>query len=580
MDGRRGHPCVDGAALRVSLPPHRFPGTPERPVAERHRLLWSVEGAVWIEVDGSPAIVGPRSALWVPAHQRLTDIGDGPLIRATFEPDDWSGLPTAPMLVALDDVLAASLTNFPELGHGPVADAVIDVIADRIGQAMSRRPSQPPFPMDPSARRVAEAIAADPADRRSLDAWAEAEATSTRTLRRRFLCETGLTFSAWSSAVRMQHARALLADGVTPSIAASRCGYRTSKALKQALRAAETDGVTLPGSDGDTGPAGDPPAGTGRPGERPILPTGPTGSTAGGRPRAGHAGPLIRRRRRTRVFTDALGRDVSVPRNPTRVAALHDFTIGEPLLAIGATVVAMAGDRDERGWHAPIADRHDLDAVVMTGAGDSPDLDTLRDLEPDLIIAYAWDGRTLPGVDIERLQHIAPTVAFDESQPRSAHLCDLAALVNRSDELDRQRRDYAAAVTALADRLPTVARRRLYASLVVEDAVMSFHSRVNPNPIARALRNLELPVSPVTDRAKLYVQLDDAGQLTALDEPDVLLIESRSNNPTAVQRWSELQAVAAGRVFEVETPAGISYRSGLGALDAIGSALLGIADAA
>ncbi|MEM9564410.1 MAG: helix-turn-helix domain-containing protein [Actinomycetota bacterium] len=563
MDGSGGHPRVDPATLSVSVPLHATPGLPERPVADSHRLLWSAAGAVCLEVDGCPSIIGRRSALWVPANQRLTRIGPGALIRATFDPDGWSGLPARPMLIALDDVLAANLTHFAELATGPVADAAIDVIAERLSRAMAGRHRQPPFPADSSARRVAEAVAADPADRRSLVAWAQAEATSVRTLRRRFVCETGLTFSQWSSAVRMQHARALLADGLAPSIVASRCGYRTSKALKQALRADEIDEL-----DHSIARAGQ-------------LDESPVGRGGGaGRGEGVRIVRVVERHRRTRTFTDALGRTVSVPRHPTRIAALHDFTIGEPLLAIGATVVAMTGDRAERNWHAPIARRHDLDDVVMTGAGDAIDLATLRDLEPDLILAYAWHGATLPGVDIERLQQIAPTVAFDESQPRSAHLADLAALAGRSDELDRQRQIYAAAVSTLADRLPPTSRRRLYASLVVEDAVMCFHSRVNPNPIARALRNLDLPVSRLTDRTNLYVDLDDAGQLTALDEPDVLLIESRSNDPSTVQRWSELQAVADGRVFEVETPAGTSYRSGLGALDAIGSALLGLTDAA
>ena len=72
-----------------------------------------------------------------------------------------------------------------------------------------------PEPTDERAARVAEALRTDCTDGRSLAAWGRLVGASDRTLARRFVDETGMTFSQWRTELRLAHALPLLANGTS-----------------------------------------------------------------------------------------------------------------------------------------------------------------------------------------------------------------------------------------------------------------------------------------------------------------------------------------------------------------------------
>jgi AraC-like DNA-binding protein len=92
------------------------------------------------------------------------------------------------------------------------------------------------LPAAPTARRVAEALRADPADRRTLREWGREVGASERTLARGFAAGTGLPFGRWRTRLRMQAALSLLAAGQPVSRAAARVGYDTASAFVAAFR--------------------------------------------------------------------------------------------------------------------------------------------------------------------------------------------------------------------------------------------------------------------------------------------------------------------------------------------------------
>jgi transcriptional regulator GlxA family with amidase domain len=92
------------------------------------------------------------------------------------------------------------------------------------------------MPVDSRALEVAHALISDPADARTLDEWARTVATSGRTLARRFLEETGCSFTDWRSTVRLSAARALLASGRPSAVAARQVGYRDVDSFSLAYR--------------------------------------------------------------------------------------------------------------------------------------------------------------------------------------------------------------------------------------------------------------------------------------------------------------------------------------------------------
>jgi AraC-like DNA-binding protein len=87
-------------------------------------------------------------------------------------------------------------------------------------------------------RRVTEALLADPADPRGLDAFAEMAGASARTLARLFRRETGMSFQAWRRQLRLTEGLAALSQGEPPARVAAAVGYTSGPAFGAAFRAA------------------------------------------------------------------------------------------------------------------------------------------------------------------------------------------------------------------------------------------------------------------------------------------------------------------------------------------------------
>ena len=92
------------------------------------------------------------------------------------------------------------------------------------------------MPADDRARQVADAIAANPADGRTLAEWGREVGASERTLARAFLADTGVSFGRWRTLLRVQAALAALADGEPVGNVARRVGYDSDSAFVQAFR--------------------------------------------------------------------------------------------------------------------------------------------------------------------------------------------------------------------------------------------------------------------------------------------------------------------------------------------------------
>lgn len=130
----------------------------------------------------------------------------------------------------------------------------------------------------------------------------------------------------------------------------------------------------------------------------------------------------------TRVVEDAFGHPVTVPSAPQRVVTLSELDL-DAALALGVTPV---GSIDGRGQaSAPrYLDPAQLDAIRSLGAIENPNLETLLELQPDLILS----GPVKPE-QLAVLNQIAPTVVtFDWAQPWQKTLQRTADALNRKAE--------------------------------------------------------------------------------------------------------------------------------------------------
>lgn len=147
-------------------------------------------------------------------------------------PLDWTG----PTPVGVDG-LPAHLIDY--LSRQDLADDVrlrAEAVVLDLLHPLPTVPIDVPRPVDERVCAVADALLADPADPRSLEAHARAVGVSRRTLTRLFVHDTGMGFDRWRTRVRLRAALPLLAEGRPVSRVAHAVGYATASAFLAAFR--------------------------------------------------------------------------------------------------------------------------------------------------------------------------------------------------------------------------------------------------------------------------------------------------------------------------------------------------------
>ncbi|WP_052851765.1 AraC family transcriptional regulator [Streptomyces avicenniae] len=204
----------------------------------QHQLAWARHGVLGVAVEDAYWVLPPTRALWLPAGvvHRTGATRDAVLCSLYFEPDRCGLSWAEPTPVGIDGLLAHLI---PHLGREDLPDdarlraeaVVLDLL-----RPLPATPIRVPDPADDRVRAVADALLADPADPRSLEAHARAVGVSRRTLTRLFVHDTGMNFDRWRTHLRLRAALPLLAEGQPVSRVARTVGYATASAFLAAFR--------------------------------------------------------------------------------------------------------------------------------------------------------------------------------------------------------------------------------------------------------------------------------------------------------------------------------------------------------
>ncbi len=203
-----------------------------------HQLAWTRSGVLGIAVDDNYWILPPTRALWVPAGviHRTGATRDAVLSSLYLDPEsctlDW----TEPTPVSVDGLLAHLIGHLQRTDLPADARLRAEAVLLDLLHPLPATPIDVPDPVDSRVRAVADALRADPADARSLDAHAHAIGVSRRTLTRLFAADTGMSFDRWRTHARLRAALPLLAEGQSVSRVAQAVGYATPSAFLAAFR--------------------------------------------------------------------------------------------------------------------------------------------------------------------------------------------------------------------------------------------------------------------------------------------------------------------------------------------------------
>jgi AraC-like DNA-binding protein len=107
---------------------------------------------------------------------------------------------------------------------------LIDLLLDQL-ETIEMVPLQLPNPSDRRALQIAQALLADPGDRRPLLHLCKGSGASKRTVERIYQDQVGMTFGRWRQQLRLMHAMRLLAEGTQVTYAALEAGYSTPSAF-------------------------------------------------------------------------------------------------------------------------------------------------------------------------------------------------------------------------------------------------------------------------------------------------------------------------------------------------------------
>ncbi len=214
-------------------PPHRHP---------EGQLFGATRGVLTVGTDAGLWVVPASHAVWVPPHHRHSLRSHGPFDGCSVYVAEaaCATLPAAAGAIRCTGLLREAIAR-AATWDGRALDAPRQRVADLILDELRATPPEPlglPLPADARLMRIARALLDDLADPRGLDDWARVGALSARTLSRRFLAETGLTFADWRQRARLMRAVELLAAGSSVTATALTLGYDNVSAFIAMFRRA------------------------------------------------------------------------------------------------------------------------------------------------------------------------------------------------------------------------------------------------------------------------------------------------------------------------------------------------------
>ena len=208
--------------------PRRLPWHAHR----RGQLIYAERGAVSVQAEGALFTVPPERAVWVPPSVCHAVRYPGPVAfrGVMIAPERCGGLPTRVGVVPVDPLMrelvrAMCALGWDYAGDGPEA-RLAGVLMDRL-TLLRTSPLRLPAMRDERLPPIADALEADPSDRRGVAAWAALVSMTPRTLLRRVRADTGLPLSRWREQLLLARALERLAAGEAVTTVALDSGYRS-----------------------------------------------------------------------------------------------------------------------------------------------------------------------------------------------------------------------------------------------------------------------------------------------------------------------------------------------------------------
>lgn len=208
----------------------------------RAQFIFAVEGTMTVRAPRRVWIVPTSRALWVPARTVHEIETNGVVeMRSLYIDDAVAGMPASCVVLGVTPLLrelvvraAALPADYDEAGD----DGLLMRLLLAEIRRLPRCALELPLPDSPDLAALCERMLADLSTRRPCGVDARAANTSARTLYRRFLQETGITFARWKQQARLLESIRRLAEGAPVTTVALDLGYESASAFSTMFRRA------------------------------------------------------------------------------------------------------------------------------------------------------------------------------------------------------------------------------------------------------------------------------------------------------------------------------------------------------
>ena len=207
----------------------------------RAQFVFAVEGTMTVRTPRRAWIVPPSRALWVPAHtvHEIQTYGIVEMRSLYVNNTAAAGMPSScvvlnvtPLLRELVVRAVALPLHYDEAGEDGLLMQLLMAEIRRLPQCALDLP----LPESADLSTLCERILADLSMRRPSRFHADDMHTSSRTLYRRFLRETGISFARWKQQARLLESIRRLAEGAPVTTVALDLGYESASAFSTMFR--------------------------------------------------------------------------------------------------------------------------------------------------------------------------------------------------------------------------------------------------------------------------------------------------------------------------------------------------------
>jgi AraC-like DNA-binding protein len=205
------------------------------------QLIHAVRGVMLVGTDQGQWIVPPSRGIWMPAQTEhwVRMIGTVQMRTCFIRPDAIVGLPADCCVLGISPLLRELILAAVAIpaGHPPGEREarLLRLLLDEI-LTLPTLPLSLPSPSDGSLRAICETITRHPDDASPLADWPARLHVAAKTIHRRFLRETGMSFGQWRQQARLLAALERLAQGEKIVNIALELGYNSPSAFSSMFR--------------------------------------------------------------------------------------------------------------------------------------------------------------------------------------------------------------------------------------------------------------------------------------------------------------------------------------------------------